>query len=48
MFPNKSISLSDTESNPLRQYQIKNSDLVNLEKNVTLKCGENLVKQNFF
>ena len=32
MFPNKFIVVSDTESNPLRQYQLYNSGLVYLEK----------------
>ena len=38
MFPKKNIVMSETESNPLRQYQIKKSDLVYLEK----KCYLNM------
>ena len=37
MFPNKFIVVSDTVSNPLRQYQILSSGLVYLEKNGTYK-----------
>ena len=36
MFPNEFIVVSDTESNPLRQYQICSSGLVYLERNGTL------------
>ena len=37
MFPNKFIVVSDTESNPLRQYQILRSGLVYLDRNGTYK-----------
>ena len=48
MFPNKFIVMSDTESNPLRQYQILSSGLVYLERNGTYNFGKKMVIQNFF
>ena len=40
MFPKIFIVVSDTESNPLRQYQIWKIAFIYSERNVTLKCGK--------
>ena len=48
MFRNKFIVVSDTESNPLRQYKFKVQVWCTYKEMVLINFGKNLVMQNFF